>query len=640
MTSRPAEQPEAPPNPSIVIPFSRDADFKCAISGSRTALVGLGGVGKLQLAIEYAYRTRDRSPETWVFWVHASNAARFEQSFRDIANYVKISGRKNPQADILQLVHDWLRDDKGKWVLILDNVDEAGFLVEARRTGQDGQTSGRESGNLRPLISYFPIKLAALQLVEDYNLIAVEPIDKVDAVALDIDGKDCDVSDLAAALEYMPFAIFRKSGREKTSLLDNKAGHLRRDREAKNSIIITWHILFEHIRRERDKKRNGRGNEFEDDLLVLRDYAFIFFSETQSAFEMHALVQLVIRTWLEVKGDLERWRRYYSQKPKEQDFLLDWALVLYKAASYALSIGKWVEAETMSVQAMKVRKKILGNEHNDTLDGMAIVGLAYELKGKYKAAEPLYVETLRLRKKVLGQKHPSTLASMSDLAVLFQKQGKYNAAEPLYVETLQLFKKILGQEHPSTLASMNNLALLFESQRKYEAAEPLFVETLRQRKKVLGQEHPDTLASMNNLALLFESQGKYQAAEPLYVETLLLSKKILGQEHPSTLANMNNLALLFESQRKYEAAEPLYVETLRLRKKVLGQEHPNTLGSINNLACLFQKQGKYEAAEPLFVETLRLRKKVLGQEHPDTLASMNNLALLFRKQGKDEAARA
>ena len=51
------ERPETPPNPSLAIPFSRDTDFvqrgtildqihqKCAVAGSRTALVGLGGVG-------------------------------------------------------------------------------------------------------------------------------------------------------------------------------------------------------------------------------------------------------------------------------------------------------------------------------------------------------------------------------------------------------------------------------------------------------------------------------------------------------------------------------------------------------------------------------------------------------------------
>ena len=57
---------------------------------------------------------------------------RFEQSFRDIANRVKISGRQNPKADIFQLVHDWLHDErKGKWIVILDNVDDASFLIEA-----------------------------------------------------------------------------------------------------------------------------------------------------------------------------------------------------------------------------------------------------------------------------------------------------------------------------------------------------------------------------------------------------------------------------------------------------------------------------------------------------------------------------
>jgi len=39
---------------------------------------------------------------------------------------------------------------------------------------------------------------------------------------------------------------------------------------------------------------------------MLRNYVFISISEIWLAFEIHALVQLVIRTWLEVKGDLER----------------------------------------------------------------------------------------------------------------------------------------------------------------------------------------------------------------------------------------------------------------------------------------------------------------------------------------------
>jgi hypothetical protein len=92
-----------------------------------------------------------------VFWVHASNAARFEESFREVANRVKIPGRQNPTANIFQLVHDWLCDERnGKWALIMDNVDDAGFLVEARRTRQEGQTNGIEGGNSRSLVLYLP----------------------------------------------------------------------------------------------------------------------------------------------------------------------------------------------------------------------------------------------------------------------------------------------------------------------------------------------------------------------------------------------------------------------------------------------------------------------------------------------------
>jgi hypothetical protein len=65
-----------------------------------------------------------------VFWVHASNAARFEQSYRDIADLVKIARRRDPQVNIFKLVHDWLCDCRQRWLLVLDNVDDARFLLD------------------------------------------------------------------------------------------------------------------------------------------------------------------------------------------------------------------------------------------------------------------------------------------------------------------------------------------------------------------------------------------------------------------------------------------------------------------------------------------------------------------------------
>ncbi|KAJ5464920.1 uncharacterized protein N7458_000606 [Penicillium daleae] len=135
------ERSEPRPEPLSTVPFPRDPDFvgrnetlgqiheKASIAGSRLALVGLGGIGKTQLAIEYCHQVRQRTADTWIFWVHASNAARCEQSLRDLADRVKIPGSQDRNANISQVVGHWLQDGKiGKWILVLDNVDDDELL--------------------------------------------------------------------------------------------------------------------------------------------------------------------------------------------------------------------------------------------------------------------------------------------------------------------------------------------------------------------------------------------------------------------------------------------------------------------------------------------------------------------------------
>ncbi|KAF2022819.1 hypothetical protein EK21DRAFT_119353 [Setomelanomma holmii] len=308
-----ADRPETPPQPSCFVPFRRDSDFvergtlldrlreRCAAPASRVALVGLGGVGKSQLAIEHCYRTVEQSPETWVFWAHASNTARLEQSFREIADQVKIRGRRDAQADVFKLVHDWLRNEKnGRWLLVLDNADDAGVLSPPPSNSQtlptdgctdDGGASTSTSGLQRHLCEYLPpsrhgsvlvtsrTRRAAMQIVEDSDVMLIEPMHDAAAHALlckklgDKINRNHDIAELAKTLDYMPLALvqaaayirdraprcsvqqyldkYRQSDSRKTSLLNQAAGHLRRDKAASNSVIITWQISFDHVRSTR-----------------------------------------------------------------------------------------------------------------------------------------------------------------------------------------------------------------------------------------------------------------------------------------------------------------------------------------------------------------------------------------------------
>ncbi|KUJ20834.1 uncharacterized protein LY89DRAFT_682496 [Mollisia scopiformis] len=125
----------------FIAPFSQDDYFigreeilgeldlggqqAAAIKHRRNALVGLGGIGKSQIAIEHAYRVRKHNPQTAVFWIHASTKIRFEQAYQEIADRLELPGRDDPKVNVLRLVYNWLSSEaNGHWLIILDNVDD------------------------------------------------------------------------------------------------------------------------------------------------------------------------------------------------------------------------------------------------------------------------------------------------------------------------------------------------------------------------------------------------------------------------------------------------------------------------------------------------------------------------------------
>ena len=288
-----------------------------------------------------------------------------------------------------------------------------------------------------------------------------------------------------------------------------------------------------------------------------------------------------------------------------------------------------------------VSREMLGDILNPEEDlGWAFTGIAwfYEGQGLYALAEDPYQRRLVSVRKILGDRHPSIATSLNNLAALYYSQGRYEAAETLYQQALTLWQELLGDHHPDVATSLNNLAGLYYSQGRYADAEPLYQEALQLWRELLGDRHPNVATSLNNLALLYKSQDRYADAELLFQEALQLSRELLGDRHPDVAASLNNLALLYKSQGRYADAEPLYQQTLSLRRELLGDRHPDVATSLNNLAGLYDSQGRYAEAEPLYQEALLLRRELLGDRHPDVAASLNNLAVLRYNQNRyDEA---
>ncbi|QUY45678.1 tetratricopeptide repeat protein [Acaryochloris marina] len=300
--------------------------------------------------------------------------------------------------------------------------------------------------------------------------------------------------------------------------------------------------------------------------------------------------------------------------------------------------GNYALALPWYQKCLEQTQQRLGNEHTDVATSLNNLAGLYKNQGRYEEAEPLYTQALQMRQKPLGNEHPDVATSLNNLALLYDSQGRYEEAEPLYTQALQMTQKLLGNEHPDVALSLNNLAGLYDNQGRYEEAEPLYTQALQMKKKLLGNEHPSVASSLNNLAGLYKNQGRYEEAEPLYTQALQMTQKLLGNEHPSVASSLNNLAALYENQGRYEEAEPLYTQALQMRQKLLGNEHPYVATSLNNLAGLYKNQGRYEEAEPLYTQALQMTQKLLGNEHPSVASSLNNLAALYDNQGRYEEA--
>ncbi|MDZ8032995.1 tetratricopeptide repeat protein [Nostoc sp. DedSLP04] len=216
----------------------------------------------------------------------------------------------------------------------------------------------------------------------------------------------------------------------------------------------------------------------------------------------------------------------------------------------------------------------------------------------------------------------------------YEGQGLYQLAEPWYEKCVNVCQSLFAGDHPNVALSLNNLAGLYDSQGRYSDAEPLYIEALAMRKRLFAGDHPDVALSLNNLALLYNNQGRYSDAEPLYIEALAMTKRLFAGDHPDMALSLNNLALLYKSQGRYSDAEPLYIEALAMTKRLFAGDHPNMALSLNNLASLYKSQGRYSDAEPLYIEALTMRKHLFAGDHPDMATSLNNLAGLYDSQGR------
>jgi tetratricopeptide (TPR) repeat protein len=642
-----------------------------AISQPR-AISGLGGIGKTQLAVEYAYRFQQNYQV--VLWARADTREGLISAFVVIAGLLNLP-EKDAQDQMIAVtaVKIWLQKHT-EWLLILDNADDLAIIPEFLPSTYGGHilltTRAQAMGRLAQRIEVDTLssEVGALFLLRRAGLLALDA--SLEQTSL----RDREVAlQITEELGGLPLALdqagayIEETGcsladyqqlyqRHRAELLKERRGLIADHPE---SVAATVSIAVRRVEQSNPAAAEllrlcaflapdaipeeiiTQGAEYLGSLLgpvaadafllnqtieVLRTSSLIQRDPGSKTLSIHRLVQAVLRDMMPI--DLQR----------------QWAERTVHAVNHVFP--QHVEVATLPLCQRYIPHaqtcKALIDQWDLSFSEAAFLlnqaGYYLKTSGQYKGAEPLYQHALTIREQVLGLNHPDTAISLYNLALLYYTLGRYAEAEPLYQRALTIREQMLGLNHPDTAISLDNLGLLYWQLGRYAEAEPLYQRALTIREQVLGPNHPHRAASLNNLALLYYTLGRYAEAEPLYQCALTIREQVLGPNHPYTATSFNNLATLYEELGRYAEAELLYQRALAIDEQVTGSNHPNTAIYLNNLAGLYARLGKYVQAEPLYQRALTICKELLGLHHPDTCVVHRNYASLLHTLGRDAEA--
>jgi len=673
------------------LPFPRNLDFigreqfllrlhqvlaadNTTVLSQACAISGIGGIGKTQTALEFAYRyAHDYNA---VLWVHASSREMLISDFAGLAQVLDLPEKdQGDQFQRIVAVNRWLEKNI-PWLLIFDNASNLDLVTDFLPRSPGGATlvttrstitgtfikkmplkpMNREEGISflsRHLASYEEAEETLAEELSNSERSAAEAIWKLmdglplglDQAAAYVEENQCDLADYLSIFQAMRKMLLQKRG----SL---------RQKMYPDAVATTWLLSFQEIEQANPAASEllrfcaflcpdaipeeiigksiidlgshlhnvvGDRHLWNNMINTLLQYSLVQRNPETKILRFHRMVQVVLQDMLD-----EDKKRSMSEN----------AMLAINAAFPEAEHATWPQCERLLIQALFAAQTI--EEYHIVSKGagdlLSKTATYLRERALYAEAEPLLKKAISIYEQCLGADQLETALGQNNLAELYRQQGKFEQAEFLLLAALAIRKQLLGTHHPVTARNLNNLAILYWQMGKDEKAEPLYLDAIAINEQCSGKEHPDVARSMLGLANLYLQQGNHVKAKPLYLRTLTIYEKELAANHPHTAACRNNLAELYRQQGEYDQAELLLQQALAILEQQVGAVHPDTARCLNNLAELYRQQGNYEQAESHFLRSISIYTQLLVDDHLDTAEALHGLAKLYQYQGKDEEA--
>ncbi|KAH8595392.1 kinesin light chain [Bisporella sp. PMI_857] len=661
----------------------------------KVAISGLSGIGKTQVALQFAYSVKKNCPEFSIFWVQALSIETFKQGYMEMAGALGIHMGQKSKKDIKMLVQKQLcTKTAGKWLLIVNNANDLDLLHRPKQTesllaflpeSENGLTifTTRHGSVAQYLAGSDVIEIRKMTGQETVDLLKKSLVRKSLSYSLEI------AMNLLTKLKYLPLAItqaaayintnkssiseylrlLKNTEQNAITIISTDFGDKTRYQNLTNAIAKTWTITFNKIL-ERDtlaadllafisshpEARLARA------IGILCLYSFLKRRDDSTKLDTHRLVHLATKIWISQNGreaktskaamkhlseifpssdytNRKIWREYLphvaridkSEQCKDTEEKSELCL---KVGMCLYVDGRMKEAVLWLRESCEWRDRNLAQDDADRLLSQHELAGAYRANGEVTEAVKLLERIVTVKAEVLAENHFSRLASQHELAGAYRANGQVTEAVKLLERVVAIEAEVLAEDDPSRLASQHGLAGAYQSNGQVTEAVKLLKRVVAIQAEVLAEDHLSRLASQYELARAYHANGQVTEAVKLLERVFAIEAEVLAEDHPSQLASQHELARAYHANGQVTEAVKLLERVVAIRTEVLAEDHPSRLTSLHELAIAYEANGQVTEAVKLLERVVAIRTEVLAEDHPSQLASQHELAIAYKANGQ------
>ena len=665
-----------------------------------SALHGMGGIGKTQMAVEYIYRHLNDYDIIW--WIQATQQAQIRTGLTDLAQRLRLPGSSEAHTAV-PAVLEALRLGRPfrRWLLVFDSAESPETVrpfFPANGPGEILITSRNPdwAGIARPL------EVTVFTRDESKELLRRR--------GPEIDDEEADrladiLGDLPLAIEQaaawraetgMPVGEYLRLFEEKVAEILDTSAPVGYD----VSVAAAWNVSFDELRTRnpaahqllqvcaffapepisRSLFTGVRGVSISPELdAALRDpmrlsrtirdinrYGLAKIDHRNGTLLLHRLVQLMLSNSMtpQRRAEMshgahlllanfdpndpipaEQWPRYqdvlphaYAAKVIECDDPWVRQLVI-NLMTFLYYWGDHEEAARLAKQAVDTWSEKLGEADPQTLQAARGLGYYLWVLGRYAEAARINQRTVELHRQVSGEDSEETLRAEIAIATGLKGRGDFIAALDLNEQIYQKAKGLFGDDDPTTLITAHHLVMSLGLAGEYRRGRELGEDTYRRRVDVLGYDNPNTNNTLNGLILAHREAGDYVWARAEQEKLAERSRALFGADKADTLRYFHHLSVARRKDGDHQSALELSAQVLERFHLRYGDNHLNAMACALAQSIDLRHAGELKSARKLGEQTFDRYRQNLGEHHPHTLSALVDLAVTLRLLGDAASAR-